>query len=237
MAGAGTMSRIEHRFKTQYELVEMLSKSIAIKLKKAINEKGKATLIVSGGNTPKALFKRLSEMSLNWKKVTVGLCDERWIPSSHEESNEHLVKTHLLQNNASKARFVGMYIENTDVESATSLCDQKIKESLLPFDVLILGMGSDAHTASLFPENIKLEQAFDLDSGSFCIAIEPKNAKYLRMSLTRQAILSAASIYLHFEGEEKLAVYHEAISGNDIYKMPIRSIINQSSKDVEVYYI
>jgi len=230
------MGRIEHSFNTQYELVEMLSKSIAMKLKKAIYEKGKASLIVSGGSTPKPLFKRLSEMSLDWEKVNVGLCDERWIPSSHEESNEYLVKTHLLQGNAKKATFVGMYIEDTYMKDAEVLCGEKIKERLMPFDVLVLGMGSDAHTASLFPDNVKLNEAMDLDNKSVCIAIEPKTANYMRMSLTRQAILSAENIYLHFEGKEKLAVYREAVSGFDMYKMPIRSVIMQESKDVKVYY-
>jgi 6-phosphogluconolactonase len=58
----------------------------------------------------------------------------------------------------------------------------------------------------------------------------------MRMSLTRSAILSATHIYLHFEGEEKLAVYGDVITGDDMYKMPIRSVLNQDIKDVEVYY-
>ena len=122
------------------------------------------------------------------------------------------------------------------MKDAEILCGETIKEKLLPFDVLVLGMGSDAHTASLFPDNVKLKEAFDLENEALCIAIEPKTANYMRMSLTRQAILSAAHIYLHFEGKEKLAVYREALSGEDMYTMPIRSVIMQDSKDVEVYY-
>jgi len=230
------MSKIEYALKTQYELIEMLSKRIASQLKEAIRTKGKATLIVSGGSTPIPLFKRLSEIPLRWENVTVGLCDERWLPISDEASNENLVKRYLLQGEASKARFVGMYIKETDILDAEILCEKKIKEALLPFDVVVLGMGSDAHTASLFPENIKLDKAFDLGKKALCISIEPTTAPYMRMSLTRQAILSATHIYLHFEGQEKLSVYKEAISGDDMYKMPIRSVLNQDIKDVEVYY-
>lgn len=237
MVGVGTMNKIEYSFKTQYALVEMLSKSIATRLKDAIDIKGKATLIVSGGSTPKPLFKRLSEMPLEWDKVNVGLCDERWIPSTDDESNESLVKTHLLQGMAGKATFVGMYIEDIDVQDAEMLCEQKMKEMLSPFDVLILGMGNDGHTASLFPENVKLDKAFDLKNESLCIVIEPNRAPYIRMSLTRQAILSAENIYLHFEGKEKLDVYKEAIAGDDMHKMPIRSVLNQDIKNVEVYYV
>ena len=236
MAGAGTMSKIEHRFNGQYELVEMLSKSIAADLKDAIREKGKATLIVSGGNTPKPLFKRLSEISLGWEYVSVGLCDERWLPVSDESSNEKLVKTHLLQGKAAKATFIGMYTEETDSESAVMTCDKKYKDKLFPFDVIVLGMGSDAHTASLFPNNVKLDEAFDLKREALCIAIEPQTAPYMRISLTRHAILSAARIYLHFEGDEKIAVYKEVKAGDDMVAMPLRAILNQDIKDVEVYY-
>ena len=230
------MSRTLHTFQSQDALIEVLSKNIIDQLQEAIETKGKASLLVSGGSTPKTLFKKLSEATLGWEKVSVGLCDERWIPSSDENSNENLVKTYLLQGQASKATFISMYNEQLDVHMAEKWCTQKMKESLFPFDVLILGMGSDAHTASLFPDNTKLKKAFDLDTEDLCISIEPKTAPYMRMSLTRSAILSAKHIYLYFEGEEKLAVYGDAITGEDMYKMPIRAVLNQDIKDVEVYY-
>ena len=230
------MSRNVHAFSAQDALIETLCQSITEQLEKAIKQKGKASLLVSGGSTPKPLFEKLREVSLDWEKVSIGLCDERWVSSAHKDSNENLVKTHLIQSKASKATFIGMYIEETDMQAAEVLCEKKMKEALFPFDVLILGMGSDAHTASLFPENVKLEKAFDLDNEALCIAIEPGTAPYMRMSLTRQAILSAENIYVHFEGLEKFAVYEEVIAGEDMYKMPIRSILNQNSKDVEVYY-
>jgi len=230
------MSRVLHSFQTQESLVEALSHSIIQDLQEAIEERGKASLIVSGGSTPKPLFQKLSTLSLDWEKVSVGLCDERWIPSLDEESNEHLVKTTLLQDKASKATFVGMYEEACEADAAEKLCSQKIKERLFPFDVLILGMGTDAHTASLFPHNVKLGQAFDLESEALCIAIEPTTAPYMRMSLTRKALLSAEHIYLHFEGREKQAVYAEVLAGDDSYAMPIRSIVNQYDKQIKVYY-
>lgn len=230
------MSRTLHSFKSQEALIEVLSKNIIDQLDEAIEERGKASLLVSGGSTPKPLFKKLSEASLQWDKVSVGLCDERWIPSSNKNSNENLVKTYLLQGNASKATFIGMYNDALNVHMAEKWCTKKMKESLFPFDILVLGMGNDAHTASLFPDNIKLKKAFELDNDDLCITIEPTTAPYMRMSLTRSAILSAKYIYLHFEGEEKLAVYGDVITGDDMYKMPIRSILNQDIKDVEVYY-
>ncbi len=229
------MSRLEHAFSKQHDLVEALSQSILAQLEEAIETKGRASLLVSGGSTPKPLFEKLKQASLDWEKVSVGLCDERWVPSSHGDSNETFVKTYLLQEKASKANFLGMYKEGIDACEAEEACSQDM-QALLPFDIVILGMGADAHTASLFPENKKLEEAFDLKNQNLCISIEPNTAPHMRMSLTLSAILSAEHLYLHFEGKEKLAVYEKAISGENRYTMPIRSVLNQNIKDIEVYY-
>lgn len=224
-----------HSFASQSELIARLSESIAKDLQEVIEKNGKASLIVSGGSTPKGLFERLSRSEIEWEKVTVGLCDERWVPSSHEQSNEKLVRTHLLRERAAKARFVGLYREKMSAEEAEEACSQSIKEKLWPFDILVLGMGNDAHTASLFPENEKLQKAFDLEREELCIAIKPDNAPHMRMSLTRRAILGAKHLYLHFEGKQKLDVFEEAMQGEDMYTMPIRSILHQETTDVEVY--
>lgn len=230
------MSRIVHAFSEQKALIEALSQSILTDLQKAIDEKGKASLLVSGGSTPKPLFEKLSKAVFVWDKVSIGLCDERWIDTSREESNEHFVKKYLLKDEVAKANFIGMYEEDIDIYAAQKVCSEKMQKILYPFDVLILGMGNDAHTASLFPENQKLEEAFDPKNKNFCIAIEPMTAPFLRMSLTLRAILSAKKIYIHFEGKEKIAVYKEVITGEDMYMMPIRSVLNQDIKEIEVFY-
>lgn len=238
MVGAGMMNgNIHfHDFTTKTDLVEKLAQSITQNLEEAIMQNNQASLIVSGGNTPKPLFEKLRQIDISWEKVTIGLCDERWVNPTHQESNEHLVKTYLLQDAAAKANFVGMYIKCMDPSSAQEQCHQHIKQTLYPFDVVILGMGTDAHTASLFPENSKLDEGFDMQNPSLCIAITPDTAPHMRMSLTLPAILSANHLYLHFEGKEKLNVYQEALQGKDMYTMPIRSILHQQQKDIEVYY-
>jgi len=230
------MSRHEHLFSDQGELINALSNSIMSDLEQAIDEKGKASLLVSGGSTPKPLFETLSQTVFTWEKVNVSLCDERWVEPSQQESNEHFVKTFLLKDEAKKANFISMYASDTNIEDAEKSCSNRLKEKLMPIDVLILGMGGDAHTASLFPNNVKLEEAFDLAREDLCIAIEPDSAPFMRMSLTPRALLSARHIYLHFEGEEKRIVYEKAINGEDKHEMPIRSVLNQKYKDIEVFY-
>lgn len=230
------MSKLVHAFTAQNTLINELSRDIARNLKESVRIKGRASLLVSGGSTPKPLFETLRQLDLPWEKVTVGLCDERWVDLSDEASNERFVKEHLLQENAAKANFVGMYTEGVTPESAEHQCTQKLKESLWPFDVVVLGMGTDGHTASLFPHNYNLEKAFEASEKQLCIAIKPEGVPHERMSLTRSAILSAKHLYLHFEGAEKRAVYREVIHGDDIYEYPVRAVLQQDKTDIKVYF-
>jgi 6-phosphogluconolactonase len=235
MGEAGTMNNL-HPFENDDLLAVHLAGAIVKNLSDAIAHKGSASLIVSGGSTPKKLFEHLSKSDLLWEKITIGLCDERWVKPTHTDSNEKLVKETLMVNNASKATFVGMVIEGMDTVSAQAACSERIKASLWPFDVVVLGMGEDAHTASLFPNTPQLPEAYNLSRDILCIAIEPPSyASHPRMSLTLKALLSAAHLYLHFQGEGKQKVYDEAMSGEDANAMPIRSILKQTTKEVEVY--
>ena len=194
----------EHFFLEQKELIDALSSKIIANLEEAILHKGSASLLVSGGSTPKPLF-------------------------------EKLVRDSLLVNFAKKAQFVSMYQENINIEDAQEVCSDIYYKELFPFDVLILGMGNDGHTASLFPNNIKLKEALET-SEHFCICMKPDTAPYERMSLTKTAILSAINIYLHFEGVEKQDVYKKVLEGANSNDMPISAILNQDKKKIEVYY-
>jgi len=234
MVEVGMMNNL-HSFKTADMLTDTLSQNITKNLQDSIDRTGRASLIVSGGSTPKPLFEKLSHIDIEWEKVNIGLCDERWVNALHVDSNEKLVKEHLLQDKASKASFISMYIDGIKAEDASLTCKENIEANLLPFTVIILGMGADAHTASLFPNNSKLAEGLDLENDSMCISMQPSDALHVRMSLTRKAILSAQNLYLHFEGESKFAVYNKALNGNNILNMPIRSILHQNIKDLEVY--
>jgi len=234
MVEVGMMNNL-HCFETANTLADTLSQNITKNLQDSIDKTGRASLIVSGGSTPKPLFEKMRKIDIEWEKVSVGLCDERWVNSLHVDSNEKLVKEYLLQDKASEATFISLYIEGVKAEDASFTCKENIEANLLPFTVIILGMGTDAHTASLFPNNPKLAEGLDLENDSTCISMQPSDAFHVRMSLTRKAILSAENLYLHFEGESKRVVYNEALSGDDMLHMPIRSILHQDIKDLEVY--
>ena len=103
-----------------------------------------------------------------------------------------------------------------------------------PFDVLILGMGEDGHTASLFPCSEQIKAGLDMHSGQTLIAVQPTTAPHQRISLTLPALLNSRNIFLHLTGDKKKAVLDQALSADDSLEMPIRAVLQNA--DVELIW-
>lgn len=207
---------------------------VARDLESAIAKKGRASVMLSGGNTPRPFLVQLAQETLAWERVTVGLVDERWIDPESGLSNENLVRTELLANGAEAASFLPMYREGKSAVEACAEVEASYGEHF-PFDVVVLGMGGDGHTASLFPNRSELDSL--LSTHALCgvceAPVEPKE----RMTLTLHTIASAAHCYLHIEGGEKLAVYEEALEGDgNVHTMPIRAVLKHPDLPLETFY-
>jgi 6-phosphogluconolactonase len=223
-------------FSERTELVIELAKRIGNLLTWGIRENGRASLAVSGGSTPVALFEHLSNLDIPWPQVSITLVDERWVDPSEPDSNEHLLKTRLLKNKAAAATFIGMKNKAATASAGESECEQQLQNIPRPFDVLILGMGNDGHTASLFPGAEKLPQATGMNSGKACIGIAPLTAPHERMTLTLPAILDSKQVFLHITGQGKRDVLQQAQADGPIEEMPIRFILQQQTTPVSIYW-
>ncbi|MDR0807474.1 MAG: 6-phosphogluconolactonase [Enterobacteriaceae bacterium] len=223
-------------FPSTDDLNRRLAQRIIAELQQGINSKGKASLVVSGGKTPLALFKLLSQQSLSWEKVTITLADERWVDCHDDASNEKLVRENLLQDHAAVANFVSLKNASaTPFEGAQGI-EKSLKTIAKPFDVVILGMGDDGHTASLFPKAENLLPALDMKSKHLCMGMTPLTAPLDRLTLTLPALLNSRQIFLHLVGENKRAVFHQAQAGDDLNEMPVRAIIHQTQTPVDVFW-
>ncbi|MBX2826328.1 MAG: 6-phosphogluconolactonase, partial [Gammaproteobacteria bacterium] len=191
-------------------LAEKLATDVAAMLAAGIRDRGRATIAVSGGSTPLPFFQALSRKPLDWSSVTVTLADERWVDPDHADSNERLVRQELLVAEASAATLLGLYQPIDEPEDALSSLDAQLR-SLLPFDVVILGMGDDGHTASLFPGADGLQDALDLQRDVYCAAMVPGTAKHKRMSLTLKALVATQHLLVHITGETKRSVLEYAL--------------------------
>lgn len=228
------MALTQSKFRTTEQLNMAFSRKISKLLRDGIEENGRASLVVSGGRTPADLFNTLSKSSLDWSKVDISLADERWVDNSNEASNEKMLRTKLLINNAANANFVPLKTQHGDAEDAVMTCTENLQKIRTPFDVLILGMGEDGHTASLFPCSEQIAQGLDLESGNAFIAVQPTTAPNQRMSLTLPALLNSNQIFLHLTGESKKEVLNTVLSDDDALVMPIRAVINNA--DVELVW-
>jgi 6-phosphogluconolactonase len=211
---------------------------IADALRAAIAARGQASLAVSGGKSPIAMFEALREQDLDWSQVSVVLVDERVVPREHEASNTALVVHHLLQGKAVAARFLPFFRElapqfNAEVlDALVRDATERIAELPWPLDVAVLGMGEDAHTASLFPGAPGFARAIATDEKIAWVV--PETAPHARISFTLHALLASRELVLSISGEAKLAVYRRAAEKADP-ELPVSLVLNQTQTPVSVW--
>ncbi|RWU25327.1 6-phosphogluconolactonase [Pseudomonas alkylphenolica] len=214
-----------HAFDSAPQLATGLANDVARRLEAVIASKGEATLVVSGGRSPVAFFEALARQPLAWSKVLVTLADERWVPVEHADSNAGLLKRHLLTGNAAKARFLNLYRSAANLEAAALDADQALAE-LPGIDALVLGMGDDGHTASLFPNSPDLKEGLNPLGTRRCLPMLAPTVPHQRLSMTRALLATAGFTALSVQGPGKLATLRAALAGADLAEMPIRAFLH-----------
>ena len=225
----------QHVFVSREHLCDTIKDRIEKILLDAIAKRGHATLALSGGSTPKHLFGYLSQSDIPWGKVYITLVDERWVDTNTDDSNEHLVRNFLMIDRAKEANFIGLKNEADHAKEGSAKCCEKLSTFQKDFDLVILGMGEDGHTASFFPKAKELDTA--LTSPDTCVAITPPEAVHERMTLSLSRLLRTEYLFLHLQGKKKLEVLNEAYKEGPVEDMPIRAFLNRDKKPfLEVFY-
>lgn len=232
--GGATAQPEQHHFADQPALIAALGTFVIERLQQAITQRGKAVLAVSGGKTPAALFDWLSQQPLAWDKVHLTLADDRWLPPDHADSNSRLVRQHLLQGHAAAARFTPLANAAPTPERGLAQAIERFKQLPLPFDLILLGMGDDGHTASLFPCAPQLRHA--LGSSELLVAIDPQTAPYGRISLSPAALRQSRQNILLITGAGKQAVLQQALNDGAVEQMPVRLLWQDAMPPLAVYW-
>ena len=223
-------------FSTRNDLDSALAQAVSKILTKSIMLKGHASIAVSGGSTPKGFFTLLSNSELDWSKVTVTLADERWVAMDSEDSNTRLVHENLLQHNAAAAKFFHLKHGEELSEQTLNGLNLAAKTTLLPLDVLILGMGEDGHTASLFPCSEQISEGLAIDNDHALLKVLPTTAPHQRISFSFSALSQSKNVFLHLCGENKQAVLKQALQSKDAFEMPIRAFLHHPSLNIQIYW-
>jgi 6-phosphogluconolactonase len=228
-AAAGPATKLR-AFVTRGEAAAALAAEVCETLTEVIAERGQATLVLSGGSSPVAFFHQLRRLPLAWERITVIPSDERVVPLKHPDRNEAMIRRELLQGSAAAARLRGLLPESGSTANLSQLAET------LPasFDAVVLGMGADGHTASLFPGSPELEAA--LRSAEPLVLLNVPQLDARRVSLTPSALLTGRRIDLLLFGEEKRAVYEAAVAGDDPAEYPVRAVLRQSRVPVSAFW-
>ena len=224
------------KFADSDALARNLSDQLAANLRTAIAARGLASLVVSGGKSPIKLFELLRVETLDWSRVCIALADERWVEPTDPESNEKLVRDYLLKESAAAARFIGLKNAAPTPDLGAVSAWETFARVPRPFDAVVLGMGDDGHTASLFPGSPNLASALNPAAVAGCVGMRSPVAPHPRLSLNLSALLDSRRIVLPLSGAQKWKTYCAASGDGPAEEMPIRCVLRQRHTPVEVMW-
>ena len=210
--------------------------AIAAALRRDLLDQPRARLLVSGGSTPGPVFRALAKAPLEWERVDIALVDERWLLPADPDSNANLVREHLLRDNASAARFEPLTRAGRSIEAAVADANLHARQ---PAAIVLLGMGSDGHVASLFPRMRGLRDA--LDCPCAYVAVDAAGCPGAgpwprRISLTPAGLAPAHTRILLLRGHDKREVLQRALDGSDPMEMPVRIAFQTPGAQLQVYW-
>jgi 6-phosphogluconolactonase len=213
--------------------IESLSQGFAgfaaTALQNTLNRKPRATLVVPGGSTPRHYLPALAKCKLPWDRITVTLSDERWVDVNDDQSNEKLIKQHLLSHLPANTPFAGLKTAHDNPFDAIETLHQRLDSLPLPASLTVLGLGEDGHIASLFP-------GMNPDSlaAHHCIAVAPPIAPSLRVSLSLEMLASSEQIVLVVTGERKRRLL-DRISEKPDAGLPIVWLIRHPPATINIF--
>lgn len=205
-----------------FTLADILASELATQLR----SKDRASLSVPGGTTPGPVFDVLSGVGLDWDRVTVFLNDERWVPETSPRSNGRLLRQRLLTGKAAAAEFVPLYADTAEPEDAIEALGAAVAPHL-PISVLLLGMGTDMHTASLFPGADRLAEALAPDA-PVLVPMRAAGAGEPRVTLSARVLRDAMAIHVVIVGAEKRAALERAVDLPP-EEAPIRAVLDNAT--------
>lgn len=224
-----------HHFDDRESLFAALADHLAQRVDSALCERPRAALALSGGSTPQPLYCRLREAALDWARLDITLTDERFVAPDHADSNEAMLRRCLLRGDAAAARFYPLMRPTDNPGQAARQAHAALGELDWPLDVVLLGMGDDRHTASLFPDAAELADATAETQTQRCLALHPASSAHPRLSLSLNALSANRELILLICGEAKRQTLERALQGAD-GESPIALALQRCAGRAHIYW-
>jgi len=225
------------RHSDEEEWTESVAREMATVLGHEIGQRGRARMLLSGGTTPAPVYEMLAEQPLEWARVEVGLADERWLSPQDRDSNAWLVR-HSFLNQAEGAHFDPLVRVGKSLAECVHDANLQAEHSQ-PACLVVLGMGNDGHTASLFPGSRDLERALQgskpyaaLDASGCPVAKD----WHLRITLTPRGLAAIGTRLLLLRGKQKLEVLEAALASGDVHRYPVLAAIDAPGTKLRVHW-
>ncbi len=206
-------------------------------VREAVAARGHATVVVTGGSTPRLYYPKIAALDLPWSQLTLTLSDERWVGTDHPESNERLLRELLLVGPAAAARLVPLKNASADPYHGCAATAAALAALPRPFDLVLLGLGSDTHIASLFPGAAEFDHGATTEAP--CFAVTPPSwikPALPRLSLSLSLLLDSRRIVLAASGEDKRDALMQALAGHWPLPSPLPLLAARAQQPIDFYW-
>ena len=232
------MAWIEHYYCDADALAAALAVRLEIALRDALALRGHAMLALAGGRTPLPAYRALATRTLDWDRVVLIPTDERCVPHDHAACNLRALGEAFAP--ADGVRLVALTVDDGNPERSQAQALATLSQHAGAFDAVVLGMGEDAHTASLFPGASQLGTALDPVAPFDVCRLDPQplppEAPFPRITLTAARLLRAHTVHLALTGEAKHAALRKAQVGQDPLRHPIAAILHAADTTVHIHW-
>ncbi|MBL8524676.1 MAG: 6-phosphogluconolactonase [Betaproteobacteria bacterium] len=210
------------------DLAAAVAERFAVLIQQAIADRGRASIVLSGGRTPESYLSAIAAGALPWQRLDFFLSDERWVDEDSPYSNAALIRRALLaRDGPSKAHFTAMKNSAATAASGVAAAVAALPPLEQHYDLALLGMGADGHFASLFPGMADLARWLESDNAERLVAVPaPSTAPppIPRLSMTAAEIKRSRNIVLVLQGKEKMRVLEQAAIEGDVLALPVRAL-------------
>ncbi|BCA58181.1 6-phosphogluconolactonase [Sphingomonas sp. HMP6] len=219
------------------EMAEAVAGDIGFIIDSAIDARGAAVIALSGGKTPIPIYAKLAAAKHDWKRVTIVPVDERIVPLGDPLSNVTMIAKAFLPKGARVMPIVPN--ATADYKAAGRSADALMQDLHWPLDLCLLGVGADGHTGSIFP-GPDYDEALAGPKERRALGVMPdpmpKDAPVARVTLSREAMISARALIIAVTGDAKKKVIEDAIKQGPSSKYPIGRVLADVELPVDIHW-